>query len=92
MLKWFRKRDLPVSKGDERLYQMVLDEMESVRAYARSHGGEIELVSVSEEGDVVIRFKGACHGCPISGITLRVGIEERLRSKIPEVRRVTSEL
>jgi len=62
--------------------------MEDVQAYARSHGGSIELVAVSEEGDVTIRMAGACRGCPMSALTLKHGIEEQLRILVPGVRKV----
>lgn len=62
--------------------------MSSVQAYARSHGGEIELVGVSDEGDVTIRLHGACRGCPMSSMTLKHGIEEQLRTLVPGVGKI----
>jgi Fe-S cluster biogenesis protein NfuA len=70
------------------LYPQVKAAMKEVQAYARSHGGDIELLSVSEQGDVRIRFRGTCVGCPMSSVTLRLGIEERLRTLVPGVRKV----
>jgi len=70
------------------LFAPVKDAMREVQAYARSHGGEIDLLGVNEEGDVRIRFRGTCVGCPMSAITLRLGIEERLKSLVPGVRKV----
>jgi Fe-S cluster biogenesis protein NfuA len=64
--------------------------MVDVRAYAQSHGGNIDLVSVTETGTVTIRFSGACKGCPLSGITLKLGIEEQLRIRVPGVRKVVA--
>ncbi|AIE87630.1 Nitrogen-fixing NifU [Fimbriimonas ginsengisoli Gsoil 348] len=70
------------------LYPQVRSAMNDVQAYARSHGGEIELLSVTEEGDVTIRMAGACRGCPMSALTLKHGIEEQLRLLVPGVRKV----
>jgi len=70
------------------LYTQVKDAMESVQAYARSHGGEITLVGVTEEGDVKIRFSGACKGCPMSALTLKHGIEMQLKHFVPGVRNI----
>lgn len=50
--------------------------------YARSHGGSIELVEVTD-GVVAVRLRGACHGCPASTLTLRHRLEERLRARCP---------
>jgi len=70
------------------LYPQVRVAMLDVQAYARSHGGEIHLVGVSEEGDVRIQLTGACNGCPMSGLTLKHGIEEQLKVLVPGVRKV----
>lgn len=70
------------------LYPQVKDAMREVQAYARSHGGNIDLVGVNEEGDVKIRFRGTCVGCPMSSLTLKLGIEERLRILVPGVKKV----
>lgn len=70
------------------LYASVKDAMQDVQAYARSHGGDIQLLSVNEEGDVKIKFRGTCVGCPMSAVTLKLGIEDRLRELVPGVRKV----
>lgn len=70
------------------LYPKVRAAMVDVQAYARSHGGEIRLVGVSESGEVSIQLTGACNGCPMSGLTLKHGIEEQLKMLVPGVRRV----
>ena len=62
--------------------QGVLDR---VRPFLQADGGDIELVDVTGEGVVSIRFHGACHGCPSSTMTLQHGIERNLRDKIPEI-------
>ena len=51
----------------------------------QADGGDIELVDVSTDGTVQIRFHGACHGCPSSTMTLQMGIERNLHNKIPEI-------
>lgn len=70
----------------------VKDRVESVinwlRPIIQSDGGDIELVDVSPDGVVHIRFHGACVGCPSLGSTLQMGIERSLREKVPEVTQV----
>jgi Fe-S cluster biogenesis protein NfuA len=56
-----------------------------IRPAVQADGGDIELVDVTTEGQVQIRFHGACHGCPSSTMTLQMGIERNLREKVPEV-------
>jgi Fe-S cluster biogenesis protein NfuA len=59
-----------------------------IRPAVQADGGDIELVNITQEGIVEIRFHGACHGCPSSNLTLQMGIERNLRDKVPEVTRV----
>jgi Fe-S cluster biogenesis protein NfuA len=64
--------------------ETVLDEM---RPYLMSDGGNVELVEI--DGPVVkLRLQGACGSCPSSTMTLRMGLERRLRDAIPEIEEV----
>ena len=64
--------------------ETVLDEM---RPYLMADGGNVELVGL--DGPVVkLRLQGACGSCPSSTMTLRMGIERRLREMIPEIAEV----
>ena len=65
--------------------QTVID---LIRPAVQADGGDIELVDVSDQGVVKIRFHGACHGCPSSTMTLQYGIEQNLRERVPEVTQV----
>ena len=70
------------------LHQRILAALESVRPCLRVDGGDIELLSVSEDGFVKVHFLGACATCPLSPMTLRAGVERTLMLAFPEVRRV----
>ena len=64
--------------------ETTLDEM---RPYLMADGGNVELVDI--EGPIVkLRLQGACGSCPSSAMTLRMGIERRLREMIPEIAEV----
>ncbi|ARI83655.1 MAG: NifU family protein [Microcystis sp. M54BS1] len=68
--------------------EKVLDEM---RPYLMSDGGNVELVEI--DGPVVkVRLQGACGSCPSSTMTLKMGIERRLREMIPEIAEVEQAL
>jgi len=60
-----------------------------VRPSLQADGGDVELVDVNE-GLVKLRLKGACAGCPMSTMTLQLGIERVLKDKIPEVKKVVA--
>lgn len=59
--------------------------LESVRPYLGSHGGDVELLDVSEEGTVRLRLLGSCDGCPSSSVTLKLAVEGAIEDAAPEV-------
>jgi len=63
--------------------------LEEIRPALQADGGDVELVGV-EDGVVKVRLRGACAGCPMSQMTLKMGIEKKLKYEIPEVERVES--
>ena len=64
--------------------------IEELRPGIQEDDGDVELVDVTPEGQVQVRFKGACVRCPSSGMTLHGGIEKNLRAIVPEVESVIS--
>ena len=63
--------------------------LDTLRPYIASHRGQVEVVDFDEsEGLLLLRLGGTCHGCAASTITLKQGIESRLRELVPEVRHV----
>lgn len=73
--------DTPTLALTEENVEKALDEM---RPFLISDGGNVELVEI--DGPVVkLRLQGACGSCPSSAMTLRMGIERRLRELIPEI-------
>lgn len=61
--------------------------LEEIRPALQADGGDVELVDVSD-GVVKVRLKGACAGCPMSQLTLQMGIEKKLKEEIPEIEKV----
>jgi Fe-S cluster biogenesis protein NfuA len=70
--------------------EKVEEVLNSIRAYLQADGGDVELVGVEEDGTVKVRLTGACHGCPMSQMTLKMGVERSLKEKIPEVKKVVA--
>jgi Fe-S cluster biogenesis protein NfuA len=65
--------------------QAVIDE---IRPNLQADGGDIEFVNVTAEGIVQVKLQGACSGCPGAAMTLKMGVERLLKSRIPEVKGV----
>ncbi len=70
---------------DEEKVKEVIDE---IRPQLQADGGDVKLVEVTDEGIVKVKLVGACAGCPMSTMTLAMGIEKTLKEKIPEVEKV----
>jgi Fe-S cluster biogenesis protein NfuA len=63
--------------------------LDTLRPYIASHRGQVEVVDFDEsDGVLLVRLGGTCHGCAASAVTLKQGIETRLREAVPEVKHV----
>ncbi len=70
--------------------RQVEDVLAAMRPIIQQDGGDIELLSVSEDGEVQIKFLGACIGCPSRSLTLQSLIDQNLREYVPGFRTVTA--
>jgi Fe-S cluster biogenesis protein NfuA len=68
--------------------ERVQEVLNHVRPALQADGGDVELVDVTEDGIVSVRLTGACGSCPMSTMTLKMGIERTLKENIPEVQEV----
>ena len=68
----------------------VKEVLEMIRPALQADGGDVELVEVTDEGVVKVKLVGACGHCPMSTMTLKMGIERTLMEKVPGVKEVVS--
>jgi Fe-S cluster biogenesis protein NfuA len=61
-----------------------------VRPMLNRDGGDVELVDVADDGTVQVKLTGACNGCAMATMTLKMGIEKILKEEIPEVKEVVA--
>jgi Fe-S cluster biogenesis protein NfuA len=61
-----------------------------IRPNLQADGGDVELVDVTDDGIVKVKLLGACRGCPMSQMTLKMGIEKYLKKEVPEVKEVVA--
>ncbi len=61
-----------------------------IRPSLNADGGDVELVEVTPDGVVKVRLTGACGECPMSQMTLKMGIEKVLKEEVPEVKEVVA--
>jgi len=64
--------------------------LDKIRGMLIADGGNVELVDVSEDGIVKVKLTGACSGCMMSQLTLKMGIEQAIKQEIPEIKEVVS--
>jgi Fe-S cluster biogenesis protein NfuA len=60
--------------------------LEEIRPYIHSHGGEVNVIEITDEGIARLQMVGSCNGCPMSMLTMRLGIERLLADKLPQLK------
>ena len=77
------------TSGAEGVLARIAGVIDQIRPMLQSHGGDIELLGFDEQtGIVSVQLQGACQGCPGAAMTLRMGVERRLKEHVPEVQEV----
>ncbi|MEO6039351.1 MAG: NifU family protein [Saprospiraceae bacterium] len=69
----------------QQLLARIEEALSTVRPHLRVDGGDVHLVELTDDMHVKIRWTGMCESCSMSAMTLRAGIQEAIRSKVPEV-------
>jgi Fe-S cluster biogenesis protein NfuA len=72
------------------LKEKVESALNKVRPSLQADGGDVQLIDVDDQGVVKVKLTGACGGCPMSQMTLKMGIEKILKQNVPEVTKVES--
>jgi len=75
-----------MTKEEGTLKERIEATLEKIRPVLQADGGNVELVEVTPDGMVKVKLTGACYGCPMSQMTLKMGIGRILKKEIPEVK------
>ncbi len=73
---------------NELMKEKVEIALNSMRPFLQADGGDVELVDITDDMEVQLRLTGNCSSCNISHITMKAGIENGIKSAIPEITRV----
>jgi len=76
------------SKISSDLYSRIEEALNQVRPYLQSDRGNVNLIEVTDDMIVKLRFTGACSDCSMSAMTLRAGIEQTILRMVPEIKSV----
>jgi Fe-S cluster biogenesis protein NfuA len=72
------------------LEQKIEIALNSMRPFLQADGGDVELVDITDEMEVLLRLLGNCSSCSMSSMTMKAGIENGLKSAIPQITKVTA--
>ncbi|MFO7924023.1 MAG: NifU family protein [Bacteroidales bacterium] len=78
------------NKTKEELLKKTAVTLDKVRPYLQADGGDIEVVELTDDNILKVRLTGACNGCPFSMQTLKAGVEQAIKSDIPEISEVVA--
>lgn len=70
------------------MYQKVEQALDTIRPYLKTDGGNVKILSISEEGVLTLELEGSCGSCPMSAMTMKAGIEEAVKRLVPEITHV----
>ena len=75
---------------EEKMKGKIETALGKIKPSLQADGGDVELVEVTPDGVVKVRLTGACGGCPMSQMTLKMGIEKALKQEVPELKEVVA--
>ncbi|MDD4203244.1 MAG: NifU family protein [Candidatus Omnitrophica bacterium] len=70
--------------------EKVEEVLNDIRPSLQAHGGNVKLIDVTADGVVKVQLTGACGSCPMSQMTLKMGVEKELKKRLPEVKEVVA--
>ncbi len=70
--------------------EKIEDIINRIKPSLQADGGDVELVEVTEDGVIKVKLTGACGSCPMSMLTLKMGIERIIKEEVPEVKEVVA--
>lgn len=74
----------------EEMTTKVQEALQEIRPFLQNDGGDIALVSIDDGRIVNVRLMGACVGCSINQMTLKMGVEMTIKKHVPQIEKVVS--
>ncbi len=75
-----------IASEKDRLVKKVDEALEDIRPHLAVDGGNIEVISITDDFNVVIKWLGTCEFCSMSAMTMKAGVEQAVKSKVPEIK------
>tara|TARA_Y100000589_G_C27189515_1_gene644183 strand:- start:448 stop:699 length:252 start_codon:yes stop_codon:yes gene_type:complete len=74
----------------DKMKNIVLKAIDDLRPYLKNDGGDMEFVEITNDKKVIVRLLGACKTCTASKMTIKAGLEESIKTQLPEIKGVES--
>lgn len=84
----FVKLKIMPSPEKELLLKQIDEALDTIRPHLAADGGDVEVVDITPEMEVQVRWLGNCENCFMSLMTMRAGVEQAIKSKIPSITNV----
>jgi Fe-S cluster biogenesis protein NfuA len=74
-----------VTSENNKLMDQVEEALNTIRPYLKADGGDVKIVEIDNQNVVHLELLGACGSCPMSTMTMKAGVEEAIKRRVPEV-------
>jgi Fe-S cluster biogenesis protein NfuA len=82
----FLKNDSNMVLEDNSLLISQIDKaLDDIRPFLKVDGGDVEVIGVTENNVVQVRWLGTCQNCSMSSMTMKAGIEQTIKAKLPQI-------
>lgn len=75
---------------NEQLLQRIDKALETIRPHLEVDGGDVEVVEITEDMVVKVKWKGTCKTCSMSTMTMKAGVSQAIKSHVPEIKEVVA--
>ncbi|MEQ8712371.1 MAG: NifU family protein [Cyclobacteriaceae bacterium] len=74
-----------ITSENSELVEKVEQALQTIRPYLEADGGDVKIVEIDEQKVVHLELLGACGSCPMSTMTMKAGVEEAIKRRVPEI-------
>lgn len=74
-----------ITSQNSELVEQVEQALQTIRPYLEADGGDVKIVEIDDQKVVHLELLGACGSCPMSTMTMKAGVEEAIKRRVPEI-------
>jgi Fe-S cluster biogenesis protein NfuA len=74
-----------ITSKNSQMVEQVEEALKTIRPYLEADGGDVKIVEIDDQNVVHLELLGACGSCPMSTMTMKAGVEEAIKRRVPEV-------